>query len=101
MGFSNVPDMSISPRFHPQPRRHRTSTCGLILNSRDGSRTFAGSVQWLHIENVNALHLPQNFESLQTSRLLQVRGNRANCCSGANEVRLVLDLCVPVSPVSL
>jgi hypothetical protein len=61
-------------------------------------RTFARSIQWLHIKNINALHLPQNLESLQSGRLLQVRGHRCDCCSGTDEVCLILDFCVPVSP---
>lgn len=44
------------------------STSGLAFCKRNLDRlwpdllhTFAGSIQWLHIEDINTLHLPQNF----------------------------------------
>jgi hypothetical protein len=38
-------------------------------------RTSAASVEWLHVEDVYALHLSENFQSLKTSRLGDVGGD--------------------------
>jgi hypothetical protein len=68
-----------------------SKSCGRI--SYDLSRTFARSVQRLHIEDINALHFPQDFQSLQTRRLLKIGGDSPYCRARTDEVCLALDLC--------
>ena len=61
-----------------------------------GECTFARSIQRLHVEDINTLHLSKNFQSLQTSRLLKIRWDGARCCSGRKQIGLSLDFCTPV-----
>jgi hypothetical protein len=63
--------------------------------------TLAACIQRSHVENVHALHLSQNLQSLQTGRLLQIRGDGSYSCSGTEEVGFALDLCLtlPSAPI--
>lgn len=54
------------------------------------SRT--GSIQRPRIEDVHTLHFPENFESLETSRLFIVRRDGARYGTGTDEIFLRLDL---------
>lgn len=54
------------------------------------SRT--GSIQRPRIENVYTLHFPENFESLETSRLFVVCRDGARDSTGTDEIFLSLDL---------
>ena len=49
-------------------------------------RTFAGRIQRLHVEDVDALHLTQDLQSFETRRLLEVRGDGSRGGAGAEEV---------------
>lgn len=75
-----------------------TSASGVLLlaSGADEDRVLDGSkargVQRPHIKDVNALHLAENFETLETSRLLNVGGNGAVGSTGAPQVVNVLDL---------
>lgn len=53
----------------------------------------AGGVQRAHVENVNTLHLAQNFQTLQTGRLLEVGGDSAGSGTRAEQIFASLDLC--------
>jgi hypothetical protein len=55
-------------------------------------RTFAGRVQWPHVEDINALHLSQDLQPLETGGLLEVGGDGTRWSSGADEVLGLLDL---------
>lgn len=55
------------------------------------SRT--GSIQRPRIEDVHTLHFPENFEPLETGRLLVVRRHGARYGTGTDEIFLRLDLC--------
>lgn len=50
-------------------------------------------VQGLHVENVDALHLTENLETLETSRLLKIRRDGTSLGTGADEVVNGLDIC--------
>lgn len=70
----------------------------LLLTSRaDGDGVLHGaqaaSVEGAQVEDVDAIHLAENLETLQTGGLLEVRGDRARFGTGAEEVFLALDLC--------
>jgi len=73
-----------------------TASILLITEALDDNwvvqRAFARGIQWLHVEDINALHLSQNLQSLQPSRLLEIRWHGADCCSRTDEVFLRLDL---------
>lgn len=49
-------------------------------------------VQGLHVENVDALHLTENLETLETSRLLKIRRDGTSLGTGADEVVNGLDI---------
>lgn len=55
--------------------------------------TLAASIQRLHVENINTLHLSQDFQSVQTSGLLEVRRDSADFRSLGEEVVFSLDFC--------
>ena len=55
-------------------------------------RTDAASIQWPHVEDVNTLHLSQNFETLQTGGLLDIGGNGTGLGTRGKKVGLSLDL---------
>lgn len=56
------------------------------------SHTFTTCIQWLHIKDVNALHLAQNLQSLKTSRLLEISGDGAGFRARPEEVGFAFDL---------
>lgn len=56
-------------------------------------RTDTASIQWPHVEDVDALHLSENFETLQTGGLLEIGGDGSGLRTRANKVGLGLDLC--------
>jgi hypothetical protein len=71
---------SIEPRVAP-------------LRKTDAAQhTFAGRIQWPHVEDINALHLSQDLQSLETGGLLEVGGDGTRRGSGADEVLGFLDL---------
>jgi len=55
-------------------------------------RAFPGSIQWLHVENVNACHFPKNFKSFQTSCLLEIGRNGSGNSSRCEQILLGFDL---------
>jgi len=55
-----------------------------------GSET--GSIQWLHVENVDSLHLTQDFETLQTGGLLEIGWYGTWGGTRADKILLGLDL---------
>lgn len=90
MGSSIVPVMSsaVTPQwpsfpFHAYfllrlfPRLQHTETAG---------------VQGLHVEDVNTLHLSEDFKTLKTGRLLDIRGNGTGLRTRREEIVVALDL---------
>lgn len=53
----------------------------------------AAGVERAHVEDVDALHLAENLETLETGGLLEIRGDGAGLSTGADQVLLGLDLC--------
>jgi hypothetical protein len=60
-------------------------------NERD-KHTLSGSIKGPHIENVNALHLSDKFETLKTSSLLEIGGNGTRLGTRGDQILLGLDL---------
>jgi len=56
--------------------------------------TEARGVERAHVEDVDALHLAENLETLETGGLLDVGGDGAGAGAGADQVILRLDLCL-------
>lgn len=55
--------------------------------------TPPAGIQRPHVENIHALHLPQNLETLETSSLLKVGGDCSGGCPRTDKICLRLDLC--------
>jgi hypothetical protein len=55
------------------------------------TRTDTASIQWPHIEDVDTLHLSENFETLKTSGLFGIRGNSTRLSTWGKKVGLGLD----------
>lgn len=62
---------------------------------RDGvlHRALAAGIEGAHVENVDTLHLSEDFETLETSRLLEVGRDGAGLGTRSQQVVLSLDLC--------
>lgn len=65
-----------------------------------GECAEARGIKRAHVEDVNALHLAENFETLETSRLLDIGRDGAGGGTGAEKVVNGLDLCVCRDSVS-
>ena len=52
---------------------------------------LAAGIQRAHVEDVDALHLTQDLETLETSGLLQIRGDGTGLGAGSEEILLSLD----------
>lgn len=63
--------------------------------------TEARGIERAHVEDVDALHLAEDFETLEAGRLLDVGGDGAGAGTGADQVVLRLDLCFCVSKSQL
>lgn len=78
--------------------RVASATGKLLLTGRaDDERLFHGSlargVEGGHVEDVDALHLSEDLETLETGGLLEVGGDGAGLSAGTVEILLALDLC--------
>jgi hypothetical protein len=56
------------------------------------SHTLAGGIKGTHVEDVNALHLSDEFQTLETGGLVEIGGNGTGLGTGSKEVVLDLDL---------
>lgn len=63
--------------------------------------SLPGGIEGPHVEDVNALHLSDEFKTLETSGLLDVGGDGTGLSTGGDEVLLGLDLCCGIAPVSI
>lgn len=59
-----------------------------VLNSAE-----AGGVEGAHVEDVDALHLTENLETLETGGLLEIGRDGTGGGTRTEEVLLALDLC--------
>jgi hypothetical protein len=55
--------------------------------------TETAGVQWPHVEDVNALHLSEDFETLETGGLLGIGRNRTRLRTRWEKISLGFDLC--------
>lgn len=60
-------------------------------------RTQSRSIKRLHIENVYALHLPEDLQSFQSGGLFEIGGDGTGLGTRSEEVVLALDICSMVS----
>lgn len=71
----------------------------LLAGRADHERLFHGSlargVEGGHVEDVDALHLSENLETLETGGLLEIGGDGTGLSTGTVEILLALDLCSP------
>lgn len=86
MGFSMVPGVALD--------------FGVRYRGVDGSHTLAGGIEGAHVEDVDALHLSENLETLETGGLLEIGGDVAGLGTGTEQVVLGLDLCTIAVDVS-
>lgn len=63
------------------------------------SHTLAGSIKGTHVEDVNALHLSDEFQTLETGGLLDIGGNGTGLGTRSEEVILGLDLYIPTREI--
>lgn len=54
--------------------------------------SLAAGVEGAHVEDVDALHLSEDFETLETGGLFEIGGDGAGLATGSDEVLLDLDL---------
>lgn len=59
--------------------------------------TGAGSIEWLHVEDINAVHLSEDLKTLKTGGLLDIGWDGSDWGSWWEEIGLALDLCFVVS----
>lgn len=86
---------SIVPAFHqhhitPLVAQTRASSFFLIFPGA-ASRTETAGVQWPHVEDIDTLHLSENFETLKTGRLLGIGRNGTGLRTRGQKVLLGLD----------
>lgn len=84
----------ISVRPRSLKRSHATGRGGM-------SRTLARSIQWLHVEDIDSLHLSKNFETFETGSLLQIGGNGTWFTARWQKIVLALELCAIISATAL
>ena len=78
--------------------RETGATSELLLTGRSDEDGFlhgaqSAGVEGSHVENVNTLHLSEDFETLETGGLLEIGGNGSGLSTRTEEVVLALDLC--------
>lgn len=56
-------------------------------------RTLPAGIKRLHVEDVDTLHLSEDFKTLETGGLLDIGGDGALLGSGGEKVVVALDLC--------
>lgn len=60
--------------------------------SLSGVRTLSACVEGLHVEDVDALHLSEDFETLETGGLVNIGGDGTGLGTSGHKVMLILDL---------
>jgi hypothetical protein len=82
--------------------RETSATSELLLASRADQngvlhRAKSAGIEGLHVEDVDALHLSENLETLKTGGLFEIGRDGTGSGTGTEEVPLALDLCLHVS----
>ena len=88
-------------RFKAHQTSSKLAQLGLSAIRYGGVYTGAGSVEWLHVEDINTVHLSENLETLKSGGLLDIGWDRSDWGSRWHEVGLALDLCSTVSAAPL
>jgi hypothetical protein len=83
-------DDAISPVF-----RHSFSALRISARKFGSVHTLAGGIKGTHVEDVNALHLSDEFQTLETGGLLEIGGDCTGLSTRGEEVVLDLDLYMP------
>lgn len=63
------------------------------INTQYSRRTLPGGIKRPHIEDIDALHLSDELQTLKTGGLLEVGWDLARLGTGADQFFFVLDLC--------
>lgn len=63
------------------------------------THTLAGGIKGTHVEDVNALHLSDEFQTLETSGLVKIGGNATGLTTRGEEVILGLDLYITAKEI--
>lgn len=66
--------------------------CNAKLRGVLRNHTLAGGIKGTHVEDVNALHLSDELQTLETGGLVDIGGNGTGLGTGGKEVLLALDL---------
>lgn len=66
---------------------------GVIGVVKAVSITLSARVEGLHVKDVDALHLSEDFETLETGSLVDIGGDGTGLSTGTEEVGLGRDLC--------
>lgn len=66
-----------------------------VVWSMGDTRTHTTSIQRPHIEDIHPLHLAQDLQALETSRLVNIGRDGTRGGTGWKEVVFALDLCSP------
>lgn len=56
-------------------------------------RTYPGRVQGPHVEDVDTLHLAENFQSLETGGLFEIGRDGTGSSTGGEQIVFGSDLC--------
>lgn len=56
-------------------------------------RSRAAGIKRAHVEDVDTLHLSENFQTLQTSSLLKIGRDGSGLGTGTDEIVVGLDVC--------
>jgi hypothetical protein len=81
MGSSIVPVVH-QHRITPSQTHTRAIFFSFLLLPGAASRTKTAGVQWPHVEDIDTLHLSEDFETLKTGRLLGIGGNGTGLRTG-------------------
>ena len=102
IGSARVPGcISVNVLFRAHQTSSRLAQFGLSAIRYKGVYTGAGSIEWLHVEDINAVHLSENLETLKTGGLLDIGWDGSDWGSWWHEVGLALDLCSIISAAPL
>lgn len=98
--YRELPATYAEPLHNVRVGREASATGELLVTGgADGDGVLhcaqAARVERAHVEDVNALHLAENLETLETGSLLEVGGHGTRLSAGADKVLFAVDLCVP------
>lgn len=97
LDHDGVGDGSYFPLAFPFPFPHLEYVSKIVCAGRIPSLTGTAGIQRPHVEDINPLHFPQNLNTLETSRLLEIGGDGTGLGTLGEEIILILDLCISIS----